>query len=74
MTEHVKLNTPGAEDGAVHVYWNGKLVISAEDIAIRDYANSTFSGVHFQTFFGGMYAAFDFLRFLYTSSQPPRFR
>jgi hypothetical protein len=53
MTEHVKLNTPGAENGAVHVYWNGNLVISAEDIAIRDYANSTFSGVHFQTFFGG---------------------
>ncbi|KAG8838867.1 hypothetical protein FRB91_007347 [Serendipita sp. 411] len=53
MTEYVKLNAPGAEDGAVKVWWNGNLVISAEGIDIRDYANSTFTGVHFQTFFGG---------------------
>ncbi|KIM28461.1 polysaccharide lyase family 14 protein [Serendipita vermifera MAFF 305830] len=53
MTEYVKLNTPGSEDGTIRVWWNGELVISAENIAVRDYVNSTFTGVHFQTFFGG---------------------
>jgi hypothetical protein len=53
ITQYVKLNTPGSENGAVQVWWNGNLVISAQNIEFRDYANSTFVGVHFQTFFGG---------------------
>lgn len=53
LTQYVKLNEPGSENGAIQVWWNGNLVIDAEDIAIRDFTDSTFTGVHFQTFFGG---------------------
>lgn len=59
MSEHIKLNTPGAEDGAVQVFWNGNAVISAKGIAIRDYAAANFTGVHFQTFFGGSDASWN---------------
>lgn len=53
VTQHVRLNGPGMEDGSIHIYIDGQPVIQADNISIRDLASSTFDGVHFQTFFGG---------------------
>lgn len=53
LTQYVKLNDPGSENGCIKVWFNGRLVIAAQDINVRDYADVGFSGVHFQTFFGG---------------------
>jgi hypothetical protein len=53
LTQCVKLNDVGYENGSIKVWFNGRLVIDVHNIDIRDYINAGFSGVHFQTFFGG---------------------
>ncbi|KAI0320561.1 hypothetical protein OF83DRAFT_567460 [Amylostereum chailletii] len=49
----VKLNAIGVEDGEVEVYVDGKSVIHATGLSLRDDPTSHVKGMHFQTFFGG---------------------
>lgn len=53
VAERVKLNDAGKPNGEIELFVNGKSVISASGIVIREHAESVFRGAHFQTFFGG---------------------
>lgn len=57
VAQYVKLNDPPtAYNGEVKVYINGALVINVTGLALTTRANesSTFQGMQFQTFFGGV--------------------
>ncbi|KAJ7690344.1 polysaccharide lyase family 14 protein [Mycena rosella] len=53
LSFRVKLNTVGAEDGELELWVEGKSVIKAVGLTLRDSEHSRIKGAHFQTFFGG---------------------
>jgi len=55
VAQRVKLNTPGAStaDGELELFVNGKSVIHATQVLIRESEDSVFRGIHAETFFGG---------------------
>ncbi|KDQ20233.1 polysaccharide lyase family 14 protein [Botryobasidium botryosum FD-172 SS1] len=54
MAQGVKLNDIGKANGEIEIWVNGKVVIKATGIVIRQGSNeSVIRGAHFQTFFGG---------------------
>ncbi|KAK7691402.1 hypothetical protein QCA50_004801 [Cerrena zonata] len=55
IAERIKLNTIGYEDGEIEVFIDGKSVILATGLILRDSTaiESRVRGLHFQTFFGG---------------------
>ncbi|KAJ3528443.1 hypothetical protein NM688_g7999 [Phlebia brevispora] len=56
VAERVKMNTIGRADGEVEVYIDGRSVLHARGLILRDPEgpNSCVQGLHFQTFFGGL--------------------
>ncbi|KAG2178838.1 hypothetical protein INT43_001684 [Umbelopsis isabellina] len=52
VTQIVKLNTPGKQDGTLEVSHNGKDIISMKNLYYRDAKFAT-TGIDFETFFGG---------------------
>ena|SRR5262252_5988464 len=54
LTQHVKLNTPGSDDGIVEVWVNDAEVFRKSDIRFRRAgAGWKITGMYFSTFFGG---------------------
>lgn len=53
ISEYVKLNTPGTEDGVVDLYINNKLVHHATNLRFRDTDSLKIDKFYFETFFGG---------------------
>ncbi|CAL1711898.1 unnamed protein product [Somion occarium] len=55
IAQRVKLNKVGYSDGEIEVFVDGKSVILASGLVLRDSnaASSHVQGLHFQTFFGG---------------------
>ena len=55
VAERVKMNTVGHADGEIEVYIDGRSVIHAKGLTLRDTEapDSYVQGMHFQTFFGG---------------------
>ncbi|KAF8634310.1 hypothetical protein AX17_004262 [Amanita inopinata Kibby_2008] len=53
ITQRIKLNDMGQENGEIHLYINKELVISCTGLTLRTSPESRFKGMHFQTFFGG---------------------
>lgn len=56
VAERVKMNTVGKADGEIEVYIDGRTVILATGLILRDEGapDSYVQGMHFQTFFGGI--------------------
>lgn len=53
ISEYVKLNTPGTEDGVIDLYLNNKLVHHAINLRFRDIDSLKIDKLYFETFFGG---------------------
>ena len=53
IAEEVVMNTPGAADGTVRVWVNGRLVIDQGGIVLRERPGVGVDGLLFATFFGG---------------------
>jgi hypothetical protein len=53
LEEEVRLNTPGASDGVVRAWLDGKLVYQNEHLFFRSVGTLQIEGVFFSTFFGG---------------------
>lgn len=53
IEQELKLNTPGAADGSVHVWLDGKPVYQNEQLLFRTTGSLRAEGVFFSTFFGG---------------------
>ncbi|EJD05556.1 uncharacterized protein FOMMEDRAFT_145058 [Fomitiporia mediterranea MF3/22] len=53
VVERLKLNAIGKTNGEIDLWVEGKKVISLADVTLREEANATIQGFHFQTFFGG---------------------
>ncbi|GJF00127.1 hypothetical protein PsYK624_164060 [Phanerochaete sordida] len=55
VAERVKMNTVGQADGEVEVFIDGRSVLCAKGLILRDAdaSESSVQGLHFQTFFGG---------------------
>jgi hypothetical protein len=75
VAERVKLNDPGASNGEVQVWVNGKSVINVSGVVLRAHGVGKIRGVQCQTFFGGKSFSFE-LRippFRSSFSFPPSF-
>jgi hypothetical protein len=53
LEQELKLNTPGARDGSVRVWLDGKLVAQQQGLRFRDASALQIDAVLFSTFFGG---------------------
>lgn len=53
LSERVKLNTAGKADGELELFVDGKSVISATGLILRDSDKGRMRGIQAQTFFGG---------------------
>jgi len=53
IAQRVKLNDPGANDGELQLWIDGKSVINTAGLVFHDSLASHVHGAHFQTFFGG---------------------
>ncbi|KAH7098114.1 hypothetical protein BKA62DRAFT_403666 [Auriculariales sp. MPI-PUGE-AT-0066] len=53
VAQRVRLNDIGQTNGEIELWTNGKSVIHATGLEIRVHPETTFRGVHAQTFFGG---------------------
>jgi hypothetical protein len=53
ISQHVRLNTPGAADGEVAVWQDGRRVLTATGLLFRTTAALRIDGLFFSTFFGG---------------------
>lgn len=53
VEQHVALNTPGARDGEVTVWLDGRQVLRASDLVYRTTDELKIEGIFFSTFFGG---------------------
>ncbi|KZV81451.1 hypothetical protein EXIGLDRAFT_686001 [Exidia glandulosa HHB12029] len=53
VSERIKLNDADKANGEIELFVNGKSVINASGLVIRQHPEAVFRGAHFQTFFGG---------------------
>lgn len=53
ISQRVKLNDPGQENGEIEVWSNGKSVINLSGLVLRDSDKGRIYGAQMQTFFGG---------------------
>ena len=53
LEQEVRLNAPGASDGALRAWLDGKLVYQNEHLVFRSVRTLQIEGVFFSTFFGG---------------------
>jgi hypothetical protein len=53
VVQHVRLNDPGAADGVIDVWLDGKKVYGATGLRFRSTGTLKIDGVFFSTFFGG---------------------
>ncbi len=54
VTQRVRLNDVGQENGELELFVGGKSVISASGLVLRNSEEGKIRGMMFQTFFGGM--------------------
>jgi hypothetical protein len=82
LQQTIRLNDIGKSNGRIDICYDGKLVVSQENITFRTTSNLKTNGILFQTFFGGgdksyatpidTYADFaDFALYQYPPSAPP---
>ena len=55
VSERIKLNDIGASNGEIEVRMDGQIVIHVSGLSLRTSGESKHQGLHFQTFFGGMF-------------------
>lgn len=53
ISERVKLNDVGKENGEIELFVNGVSVISVDGLVLRDSSAGRIRGIQMQTFFGG---------------------
>ncbi|KAJ7491090.1 polysaccharide lyase family 14 protein [Mycena latifolia] len=53
VSQRVQLNDVGKANGAIQLWVNGKSVIEASGLILRDSSSGRHRGIQFQTFFGG---------------------
>lgn len=58
VSERVKLNTPGGEDGELELFVNGVSVINVSGLILRDGDAGKMRGLFMQSFFGGQPVTF----------------
>jgi hypothetical protein len=54
VAQRVKMNDVGKANAEVEIYFNGKSVINIKGLELCTFSSSTFRGVMYQCFFGGM--------------------
>ncbi|KAI0373148.1 hypothetical protein BV20DRAFT_938489 [Pilatotrama ljubarskyi] len=53
MSQRVRLNDPGKENGELELFVNGKSVVNVGGLVLRDSSSGRIRGIQMQTFFGG---------------------
>ena len=53
VVQHVRLNTPGSDNGTLDVWLDGSLVLHADHLRFRTVPTLNIDGLFFSTFFGG---------------------
>lgn len=53
LKQQVVLNSPGAYDGSIWVWFDGRLVVDQSAVRFRDVESLGITGIFFDTFFGG---------------------
>lgn len=53
ITQKVTMNNPGANDGSIRLFVDGKQVVNADNLMLRNRPDTQVAGLLFSTFFGG---------------------